>query len=115
MIFFPNATVEIAIQTVSKNAEGTKIKKFDFSEPIASFRADVQPNTLTEYQIELYGINTKNANTKKMFFDESHESVTVGTRAKVTEDDGTIGIYRVQPLNKWRGHCEALLIPVEGE
>ena len=38
-----------------------------------------------------------------------------GNRARVTFDDGSVGTYTICPPNKWRVHCEALLIPVENE
>lgn len=112
MIFFPNATIYIAELTTVKNSEGTKIKTYNFENPILEFRADVQPNNLSEYQRQLYGINAKTAETKRAFFD-SEEYIKIGTRAKVVEDDGTTRIYDVQPINKWRLHSEVLLIPVE--
>lgn len=114
MVLFPNATVYVASETTYKNSEGTKIKYYDFENPLESFRADIQPNTLTQSQIDLYGINSKTADTKKCFF-KSAEFMKVGNRAKVVEDDGEIKIYNIQPLNKWRFHSEALLIPVENE
>lgn len=114
MVFYPNATVEIAGLSVAKNTEGTKIKTYDFSTPLESFRADVQPNTLTQSQIDLYGINEKTAETKKCFFTSASYMVS-GNRAKVTFDDGTIEYYNICPMNKWRVHGEALLIPVENE
>lgn len=114
MVHFPNATVEVAELKVTTNTEGTRIKEYDFSEPLDSFQADVQPNTLTKEQIDLYGINTKNANTKKVFFTSS-SYMTVGNRAKVTYNDGTVEYYSICPMAKWNRHCEALLIPVENE
>ena len=47
MLFFPNATICVAEETAEKNEEGTKIKKYDFENPLEEFQADVQPNTLT--------------------------------------------------------------------
>lgn len=115
MILFPNATLKVAGLSITKNAEGTKIKSFDFDNPIATFRADVQPNSLSQYQIELYGIDSKNAETKKVFFDSSIEGMVLGNRVEVIDDDGNEKVYRIQPLNRWRIHSEALLIPVENE
>lgn len=114
MVHYPNATVEIAELTVTVNDEGTKIKKYDFEDPVDSFRADVQPNTLTREQIELYGIDTKTAKTKKIFYTGSSAMVT-GNRARVVFDNGGIEFYNICPVNEWRVHCEALLIPVENE
>lgn len=115
MVFFPNATIYVANQISVKNSEGTKIKTYDFDNPLATFRADVQPNTLSELQVELYGIKSTNANTKKCFFDSNEDSMKVGNRAKVVDDNGETKIYHIQPMNRWRCHSEALLIPVENE
>lgn len=116
MLLFPNATIYVAALTVSKNAEGTKIKTYDFENPLENFRCDVQPNVLTSAQIELYGINSKTANTKKCFINlEDGKFMTLGNRAKVVFDDATVEYYNIQPLNVWRFHKEFLLIPVENE
>jgi len=116
MMFFPNAFIYVSELKVTQNSEGTKIKAFDFENPVETFRADVQPNTLTSAQIELYGINSRTANTKKCFTDlENGNHMVVGNRVKVEYDDGTVEYYNVQPLNSWRYHREFILIPVENE
>ena len=116
MLFFPNATVSVSDLKITKNSEGTKIKTFDFENPLESFRCDVQPNTLTSAQIELYGLNSKTANTKKCFINlEDGNYMTIGNRAKVDFDNGTVEYYDIQPVNIWRFHKEFLLIPVENE
>ena len=106
MMFFPNAFIYVSELKVTQNTEGTKIKAFDFENPVETFRADVQPNTLTSAQIELYGINSRTANTKKCFTDLENGNHMV---ARMVE------YYNVQPLNSWRYHREFILIPVENE
>lgn len=116
MLFFPNSTIYISDLKTIKNAEGTKIKKYDFENPLESFRCDIQPNILTSAQIELYGINAKKANTKKCFINvEDGNYMTISNRAKVVYDNGMVEIYDIQPVNSWRFHKEFLLIPVENE
>lgn len=116
MLLFPNSTIYISDLKTIKNDEGTKIKTYDFDNPLESFRCDVQPNVLTSAQIELYGINSKTANTKKCFIDINNGNyMTLGNRAKVVFDNGLVEIYNIQPLNVWRFHKEFLLIPVENE
>lgn len=114
MVHYPNATISVATLSTVVNDEGTPIKEYIYTTPLETFRADVQPHTLTKEQIELYGINTKNAHTKKVFFDTASYMVA-GNRAMVVYDDGTTEYYDICPMNKWRIHCEALLIPVENE
>ena len=53
MVMYKNATISVFSETVKKNKEGTKIKTFDYENPLRSFRADVQPNTLTESEMKL--------------------------------------------------------------
>ena len=116
MLFFPNATVYVSDLKTIKNKEGTKIKTYDFDNPLESFRCDVQPNVLTSAQIELYGINAKTANNKKCFINlEDGKFMTLGNRAKVVYDNNSVEIYNIQPINVWRFHKEFLLIPVENE
>lgn len=114
MVLFDNATIEIASKSSVKNDEGTIIDDYSFVSPLETLRADVQPNTLTEEQIELYGINSRRANTKKAFF-ESAEYMNKGNRARVTFDNGKVADYDIQPVNEWNDHSEVLLIPVENE
>lgn len=114
MLFFSNAEITVASLSVVKNAEGTKTKKYDFENPLETFRADVQPNTLTAVQVELYGLDARTANTKKCFADgKDGSSLAPGYRVKVSYDCGGVEFYSVQPVNSWRGHKEFLLIPAE--
>ncbi len=116
MLLFPNATIYVSSLTVTKNKEGTKIKTYNFQEPLESFRVDVQPNELTHAQIELYGLNSATANTKKCFIDiKNGNYMKIGNRAKVVFDNGNVEYYNIQPVNSWRFHKEFLLIPVENE
>lgn len=113
-VMYLNATIYVANETVKKNSEGTKIKTFDFENPLESFRADVQPNTLSETELKLYGITEKKASTKKVFF-QNAQLLKRGNRAKVVYDNGDVEIYYIEPVNRWRQHGEVLLIPVENE
>jgi hypothetical protein len=116
MLFFPNATIYVSDLKITKNTEGTKIKTYDFDNPLETFKCDVQPNTLTSAQIELYGIKATTANTKKCFIDlDNGEFMKPGNRAKVIYDSGEVEYYNIQPTVSWRFHKEFLLIPVENE
>ena len=46
---------------------------------------------------------------------EASGVMTTGNRVEVDYNDGTVEYYNICPVNKWRMHCEALLIPVENE
>lgn len=114
MVHFPNCRIDVAVLSVTTNEEGTPIKTYDFTTPIDSFEADVQPNVLTKEQIDLYGINEKTAETKKAFYTKSAFMIA-GNRVKVTYNNGAVEYYNICPQNVWRVHSEALLIPVENE
>lgn len=114
MVLYKNATLIIAQVTETENNEGTVIRSFDYEHPVETIRADVQPNTLTQFQLELYGINTKNANVKKCFYDYA-SYMKIGNRVKVLDDNGDVGYYSIMPENVWRKHRVALLIPIENE
>lgn len=114
MVHYPNAKIDIAVISVTTNDEGTKIKSYDFTSPIESISADVQPHTLTKEEIQLFGIDEKTAKTKKAFYTRSSFMLS-GNRARVTYNDGTIEYYNICPQNEWRVHSEALLVPVENE
>lgn len=116
MLFFPNAIIYVSDLKIIKNKEGTKIKTYDFDNPIEIMSADVQPNTLSSEQIELYGINSKNAHTKKCFIkNDDGKYMVLGNRVQVKYNSGEVEYYNIQPINIWRFHKEFLLIPVENE
>lgn len=115
MVLYKNALLKVATLTTTKNAEGTKIKTYDFTNPLSSFRADVQPNTLTKEQIDLFGINTKTAKTKKVFYEGYNAYMKAGNRVQVNYDNGAVEVYNICPVNEWRNHSEVLLVPVENE
>lgn len=116
MLFFPNAELFVASLSLEKNSEGTRLKRFDFENPLETFRADVQPNTLNPAQIELYGLNARTANSKKCFVNSGDgNSMSPDNRVKVVYDSGSTEYYSIQPVNSWGTHKEFLLIPVENE
>lgn len=114
MVLYKNATVSVIPVTITKNKHGTKIKEFDYNNPSLSFRADVQPNTLSEAEVKLYGLSEAKARTKKVFFDIKY-TIADNCRVRVVTDEGEDDIYTVGCVNRWRTHSEVLLIPVEHE
>lgn len=110
MVLYKNENVIIAEKTMTKNSDGVRIATYDFdTNPKATFMADIQPLSLSQSDIQIYGINTKNANVKKMFF-ENNDEVKIGNRAKAGST-----VYEIKGLNKWRTHYEAILVPIENE
>ena len=58
---------------------------------------------------------TKNAKTKKIFFDGFNQFMQAGNRVQVNYDNGAVEVYNICPVNEWRNHSEVLLVPVENE
>jgi hypothetical protein len=106
---------------MTKNSEGTKIKLFGYQQspvvaPIESFRADVQPYRLTEANLEQWGLSNKDADAKKMFYDEISVNIKINNRVSVVSDfDNSLIYYDIKGTNPWPTHMEAILIPVQGE
>lgn len=109
MVLYINETVLLAQKTQVKNSDGVRISTYDFATPKATLMADVQPYALTQSDIQIYGINTKSANTKKMFY-VNNDNVEIGNRAKIGS-----AVYEIKGVNKWRTHYEAILVPIENE
>lgn len=115
MVSYLNGTVSIYAPTVTVNSEGTKIKTFT-SEPVAVFQADVQPHTLSETEREIWGLSSKTAEVKRIFYDGVQPYMVRGNRATVADSvTGVTSVYNIQPVNTWPNHGEALLVPVQGE
>lgn len=97
--------VDLEYFTQTKNAQGIVVKAFV---PYKTIYANVQPKALNEMQLQAWGINAQNANTKIMFFDtdpaihESYRAIVEGST------------YELRGLNKWPSHSEAILIPLSG-
>ena len=66
MVHYPNARIDIAVLSVTTNDEGTRIKSYDFTTPIDSFSADVQPHTLTREEIQLFVAQSFKKNQKEI-------------------------------------------------
>jgi hypothetical protein len=114
-----NATVSVYVPILSINAEGTEIRAWGYKQtpvvdPAETFRADVQPSSLTQAQLEQWGISDAAANMKKLFADLSLY-LALNTRVKVTTDEDGTAYYDVKVVNPWPSHVEALLVPVQGE
>jgi hypothetical protein len=117
---FENATVSVYVPAMGKNAEGTVTKTWGYKQtipvaPAETFRADVQPASLTRAMIELWGLSDKEAQAKTMFY-RFAQFVQENHRAKVVSDiDGSTHYYEIKGSNPWPIHGEAILIPVQGE
>jgi hypothetical protein len=107
---------------MAANSEGTKVPTWGYKKsptpdaPAESFRADVQSKTLTEAEVELYGIDKTKSDAKVMYFDQSLYA-EIGNRAYVVSDfPGEAARYfDIKGSNRWQIHGEAILVPVVGE
>lgn len=110
MVLYKNELVIVALKTTAINSDGVLIGDYDYDDtPKAIIYADVQPLELTQATIELYGLNKKTADAKKMFFDKD-DNILIGDRVLVDDTQ-----FEVKGLNKWRGHYEAILVTIENE
>ena len=113
MVRFINASVIIFAEVTTIDDEGDSITDFEQVEVI---EGDVQPHTLTEDEIKLYGISAKKGNIRLFLYNGYHESVKAGNRASVLSSfTNTTEIFTIMPINAWSKHGECLLVPVENE
>lgn len=113
MVRFINASVEIYGETTTINEDGDKISAFSLLETV---EGDVQPHTLTEDEVKLYGISTSKGSVKLFLYNGFHDNIKAGNRAKVSSDfGGADKLYTIMPINAWSRHGECLLVPVENE
>lgn len=113
MVRFHNAVVTIFAETTEENDDGDIIAEFGQVEVI---EGDVQPHTLTEDEIKLYGISTSKGNVKLFLYNGYHENIKSGNRASVLSSfTGQTEWFNIMPVNAWSRHGECLLVPVENE
>lgn len=113
MVRFHNAVVTIFAETVEANDDGDLICEYGQVEII---EGDVQPHTLTEDEIKLYGISTSKGNVRLFLYNGYHENIKSGNRASVLSSfTGQTEWFNIMPVNAWSRHGECLLVPVENE
>jgi len=74
----------------------------------AAYECDLQPATLTESQVQQFGLSDKASNVMRMHY--PHDSNIVDNMRVVYEGK----TYDVRDINRWTIHDTALLIPVVG-
>jgi len=72
--------------------------------------ANVQPKSLSEYELAAWGMNDMPSDAKVLYYRGSSVHLKKGNRAKVNDD----GIYEIRGQNSWPKHSEAILTPVQG-
>ena len=113
MVRFINAVVTIYAETGTENADGDIITSFSQVEVIDG---DVQPASLSQEEIKLYGLSSVKGSIKKFFYNGIHSSVKEGNRAVVNSAlTGKSDIYNIMPVNCWTKHGVCLLVPIENE
>jgi hypothetical protein len=115
-----NATVYIYTPTIIKTADGIKkvwgYKNTPKVMPAETFRADVQPKSLSPAQVMQWGLSNREAEAKLMIFDDSLYT-HINSRAYIISDiKGQENVYyEIKATNFWSLHGEAILVPVQGE
>lgn len=92
--------------TISHGSEGEAIKTWAILKTTA---ADVQPATLSENEVKLFGISSQHSDSKRIYF-EADASIVEGLRAYTGGK-----LYDVRGGNPWSIHGVVLGIPVIGE
>ncbi len=113
MVRYNNAVVTILEETPVIDDCGDSIIEF---KQVDVIEGDVQPHSLTQDEIKLYGISESKGNIKLFLYNGLHNSVKAGNRASVLSSfTGQTDLYSIMPVNAWSRHGECLLIPVENE
>lgn len=113
MVRYKNASVSILAESTTLDDSGDYISEWS---PIETIIGDVQPHSMTEDEMKLYGISTIRGNVRLFLYNGLHPNVKVGNRAKVTSAlSQTEETFNIMPINAWSRHGECLLIPVENE
>ena len=113
MVRYKNASVSILAESTTLDESGDYISEWS---PIETIIGDVQPHSMTEDEMKVYGISTIRGNVRLFLYNGLHPNVKVGNRAKVTSAlSQTEEIFNIMPINAWSRHGECLLIPVENE
>lgn len=113
MVRYINASVTIYAEKNTIDDSGDFISEWESVEAISG---DVQPHTLTQDEIKIYGLSQVKGSVKLFLYNGFHANVKPGNRAKVASDffSGETW-YNIMPVNAWCRHGECLLIPVENE
>jgi hypothetical protein len=113
MVRYNNAVVTIYTEVATIDDSGDSIVGYTQVEVI---EGDVQPHTLTEDEIKLYGISESKGGVKLFLYNGFHANIKAGNRASVLSCfTGQTELYSIMPVNAWSRHGECLLIPVENE
>lgn len=113
MVRYNNAVVTIYGEVPEVDSSGDVIT--DFSQ-VDLIEGDVQPHTLTEDEVKIYGISASKGNVKLFLYNGFHSSIKAGNRASVLSSfTGQSEMYTIMPVNAWSKHGECLLVPVENE
>ena len=113
MVRFNNAVVTILQESTTLDESGDYIAEWSQVEVI---RGDVQPHTMTEDEMKVYGISESKGNVRIFLYNGLHPNVKVGNRASVLSAlSGKTELFNIMPVNAWTRHGECLLIPVENE
>jgi hypothetical protein len=113
MVRYINAVVTVYAESNSMNADGDYIQEFS---QVENIEGDVQPHSLTDEEIKLYGLSESKGQVKLFLYNGLHPNIKTGNRAVVQSAlTGKTDIYSIMPVNCWSSHGECLLVPIENE
>ena len=113
MVRFHNAVVDVYTESTTVDEYGDTVTEYTKAESIAG---DVQPYTLTEDEMKLYGISAVKGNVRLFLYNGLYANIKAGNRASVKSDfTQAEEMFNIMPVNAWSRHGECLLLPVENE
>ena len=113
MVRHRNASVTIYAEKNTIDDSGDFISEWEIVETISG---DVQPHTLTQDEIKVYGLSEVKGSVKLFLYNGLHENIKPGNRASVNSSfTRKTDLYNIMSVNAWSRHGECLLIPVENE
>lgn len=77
---------------------------------VETITADVQPKSLSEYELRVYGISNIPNDSKVMYYQGFSSNLVAGNRARVNSTE----MYEIRGVQSWTMHTECLLVPVVG-
>jgi len=105
-----NSTVDLYAPSETRAADGTLQPNYNYSVPSDTITADVQPKTLNEMELKLWGIDIQKQAARNVYDFSFSPYWIVGGRARV---DGT-NLYRIMAVNPYNTHIEAVIVPLVG-
>jgi hypothetical protein len=128
-----NDVVEIFAPIMTKTSRGTVVKLwgnadgevgalsfpegipegglvFSTTTLVETIYADVQPRSLSEYELAAWGVNDIPTDSRLLYYRGDSSNLVIGNRTRVNG----VKVFEIRGVQTWTMHQEALLVPVQG-